>query len=79
MTIQLIVDSHSEADQVLDAAAHMINQHTYISVNDLLELVGQVGRHDQERLGWTDLNDVVIDRTVDGLSTSITFPAPSPV
>jgi hypothetical protein len=77
MSIQLILDSHSEATQVLEAAEQLIKKFDYLTVNDLYELVGQVGRHDYHKLGWTDLASVTTERTVDGLSTALTFPSPT--
>jgi hypothetical protein len=79
MTIQLIVDSQNEANQVLEAADQLIKKYDYLSVSDLYEMTGNLGTFNDTKIGWTDLEKVVTDRTTDGLSTSITFPAPLPL
>lgn len=78
-SIEIIVDSSSEADQVLDRAAQLIKKYDYLSVADLYEMIGDLGTFADTKIGWTDLEKVVADRTVDGLSTTLKFPAPIPL
>lgn len=74
--IQIIVDSHSEADQIIAHGEQLIKKYDYLSVADLYDLTANVGTFEDTKIGWTTLDEVVIDRTTDGLSTSVTFPAP---
>lgn len=76
MSIQIIVDSLSEAEQVIEHSDQLIKKYDYLSVADLYDLVGQVSRYDETRVGWTDLEEVTTERTTDGLSTVINFPEP---
>lgn len=75
-SIQLIVDSQSEADQVLEGGRQLIQKYDYLSVADLYEMTGNLPTFNDSKIGWTDLEGVTTDRTIDGLSTSIAFPAP---
>lgn len=73
------VDSQSEASQVLAYADQLIQKYDYLSVHDLYELIGQLGTFNDTKIGWTDLEKVTTDRTIDGLSTAIMFPDPLPL
>lgn len=75
-SIRIIVDSNNEADQILERGNQLIKKYDYLSVADLYEMIGDLGTLNDTKIGWTDLEKVVTDRTVDGLSTSVTFPQP---
>jgi len=77
--IQIIVDSHSEADQIIAHGKQLIKKYDYLSVADLYDMTNNLGTFEDTKIGWTSLDDVNIDRTTDGLSTSVTFPAPLPL
>lgn len=77
--LELVLDSQSEADQVLQYSKQLIKKYDYLSVSDLYDLTGNLGTFEDTKLGWTNLDEVSTDRTVDGLSTVLKFPAPLPL
>lgn len=73
------VDGQAEADQVLAGCRQLIKKFDYLIKADLIDLVGGVGTSHDTKIGWTDLEKVTTDRTIDGLSTEIAFPDPLPL
>lgn len=76
MPIRVVVDSHSEADQVLRYSEQLVKKYDYLSVADLYEIVGEFPTYSDSKVGWTDISTVKIGRTGDGLYSTLTFPDP---
>lgn len=79
MSIQFILDSQSEADQIRTASLQLIKKYDYLTAADLYDLTGQVGVYLDTKRGWTDFESVKTFRSIDGLSTIMEFPDPSPL
>ena len=51
-----LFDTREEASDVLEAMRKIINNYEMVTVGDLLELIGWVKVHDDDKWGWTDLS-----------------------
>jgi hypothetical protein len=56
----IIFDSRSEAEDVLDRLRDLINQYDVASVNDLYDLVGLTGEFTDDKWGWSDLRSASV-------------------
>jgi hypothetical protein len=52
---EVTLDSRTEADAVIDALIHRVEQYGVATISDLYDLVGVTGSYADQNYGWTDL------------------------
>lgn len=62
----IILESRSEAEEVLDRMSEMIDQYGMVSVADLYDLVGISGNYTDNKYGWTNIRNAEPIRVKDG-------------
>ncbi|UNI72530.1 MAG: hypothetical protein [Chaetfec virus UA24_144] len=62
----ILLETHSEALDVVEHLECLIEQYSAASVADFYELVGIDSKYTDNKYGWTDLSDVTIRRTREG-------------
>jgi hypothetical protein len=73
---EIVLDSRTEAEQVIDQMYEVINRYGSITVADLYELVGISSAHTDNKWGWTDLSGAGVSRLRDGYLLDLPDPAP---
>lgn len=63
---EIILESRSDAENVLDTLADNIDRYGVTSVADLYQLVGIQSQSTDNRYGWEDLRQARVQRTRDG-------------
>jgi hypothetical protein len=63
---EVIVDSKTDAENVLTAMDEIVDKYHMASVADLYDLVGEVGNTTDHRYGWTDFSKARAERMRDG-------------
>lgn len=62
----IILDSRSEAEEVLTRMEELIDQYGMVSVADLYDLVGITGNYTDNKYGWTNIRSAEPIRVRDG-------------
>ena len=62
----IILDTRSEAEEVLNRMDDLIDNYGMVSVADLYDLVGITGNYTDNKYGWTNLRSAEVRRTRDG-------------
>ena len=62
----IILDSRTDAEEVLDTLDDMLDRYNEVSVAAFYETVGLPSRHTDEKYGWTNLASAKIERVRDG-------------
>jgi hypothetical protein len=73
---ELLLDSRSEAEQVIDQLFDVVSRYDTATVADLYELVGLASNHTDHKWGWTDLRGAGVTRTRDGYLLDLPDPIP---
>ena len=73
----IVLDSRTDAEEVLDNMIDLTRDYRAASVADFCDLVGVDANFTDNKYGWTDLSRVTISRTRDGYI--INFPKPVPL
>lgn len=71
---EVILGSEAQAEVVRQALLELLNRHNFVSVADYLELVGLSGSYSDQKLGWTELNNVPINPVDGGFSLDLPTP-----
>jgi hypothetical protein len=72
----VVLDSRTEAIEVVDALVARVERYGGASVADLYDLVGVTGSYADQRWGWTDLRDADIRQTRGGFLLDLPRPEP---
>ena len=73
---EIVLDSRTEAEQVIDQMFEVVNRYGSATVADLYELVGLSSTHTDHKWGWTDLSGAGVSRLRDGYLLDLPDPAP---
>lgn len=73
---EVILDSRTEAQDVLDELDAIIDKYGMVSVADLYEMVGITGVHTDNKYGWTDIRNASVVRIRDGYMLKLPRPLP---
>lgn len=73
---ELILDSRTEAEEVIDRLFDLVSRYDTATVADLYELVGLASNHTDHKWGWTDLRGAGVTRTRDGYLLDLPDPSP---
>lgn len=74
---EIVLDSRTEAEQVIDRLFDLVSRYESASVADLYELVGLSSSHTDHKWGWTDIRGAGVTRSRDGYLLDL--PEPSPI
>lgn len=72
---QYLLESRAEAEEVLDALYHILDQYETVTVSDFKDCIGVTGNHIDDNWGWERLNGARIIRVNGGF----TFDLPDPI
>lgn len=75
---EVIFDSRSEAEEVLERMDELITEYKMVTVSDLYDLVGISGKYTDCKYGWTNLRNVEPIRVRDG-GYMLNLPKPRPL
>jgi len=73
---EIVLDSRTEAEQVIDQMFEVVNRYGSATVADLYELVGLSSAHTDHKWGWTDLSGAGVSRLRDGYLLDLPDPTP---
>ena len=73
---EIVLDSRSEAEQVIDRLFEVVSRYESATVADLYELVGLSSTHTDHKWGWTDLHGTGVSRVRDGYLLDLPDPIP---
>jgi hypothetical protein len=73
---EVLLDSRSEAEQVIDQLFEVLSRYDTVTVANLYELVGLASNHTDHKWGWTDLRGAGVSRTHDGYLLDLPDPIP---
>jgi hypothetical protein len=73
---ELLLESRTEAEQVIDQLFDVVSRYDTATVADLYELVGLASTHTDHKWGWTDLRGAGVSRTRDGYLLDLPDPVP---
>lgn len=62
----IVLETRSEAEEVLDRMSELIEQYGMVSVADLYDLVGISGNYTDNKYGWTNIRNAEPIRVKDG-------------
>lgn len=71
---EIIIDSRSEAEMILDGLYHYLEQYEQVAVSDLYEMLGISANFTEQRWGWTDLAGSRIERVRNGYLLNLPRP-----
>lgn len=75
---EIILESRSEAEEVIDQLFEVISRYEMATVADLYELVGINSSHTDHKWGWTDLRGASVARVRSG-GYLLNLPEPEPL
>ncbi len=75
---EIILQSRSEAEEVLDRMYDLLSRYDSVSVADLYELTGVQSAHTDQKWGWVDLRGSQVTRTRQG-GFVVDLPEPTPL
>ena len=73
---EIILDSRTEAEEVIDRLFDLVSRYETASVADLYELVGISSTHADHKWGWTDVRGAGVSRVRDGYLLDLPEPHP---
>jgi hypothetical protein len=73
---EILLDSRTEAEQVIDQLFDIVEKYDAATVADLYELVGLASNHTDHKWGWTDIRGAGVSRTRDGYLLDLPEPIP---
>jgi hypothetical protein len=73
---EVVLDSRTEAEQVIDQLFDVVSRYEAASVADLYALVGLASTHTDYKWGWTDLQGAGVTRIRDGFVLDLPDPGP---
>lgn len=73
---EIILDSRTEAEEVIDRLFDLVSRYESASVADLYELVGLASTHTDHKWGWTDVRGAGVSRVRDGYLLDLPEPHP---
>jgi hypothetical protein len=73
---EIVLDSRTEAEEVIDRLYDLVSRYESASVADLYELVGLGSSHTDHKWGWTDLRGAGVSRIRDGYLLDLPDPDP---
>jgi hypothetical protein len=73
---EIILDSRTEAEEVIDRLFDLVSRYETASVADLYELVGISSTHTDHKWGWTDVRGAGVSRVRDGYLLDLPEPHP---
>lgn len=72
----VVLDTRSEAIDVVEALIHRVERYGAASVSDLYDFVGVTGSFADQRWGWTDLRDADVRQVRGGFLLDLPRPEP---
>jgi hypothetical protein len=75
---EIVLESRSEAEEVIDRMYDLLSRYDSASVADLYELTGIASTHTDQKWGWTDLRGSGVSRTRTG-GFLLDLPEPVPL
>jgi hypothetical protein len=73
---EIILDSRTEAEEVIDRLFDLVSRYEQATVADLYELVGISSTHTDHRWGWLDLHGAGVSRIRGGYLLDLPEPEP---
>lgn len=73
---EIVLDSRTEAEEVIDRLFDLVSRYESATVADLYELVGLSSNHTDQKWGWTDLQGSGVSRIRDGYLLDLPDPEP---
>jgi hypothetical protein len=73
---EVILESRTEAEQVIDQLFEVVNVYGSARVSDLYELVGLAPTHTDNKWGWTNVQGAGVTRVRDGYLLDLPNPHP---
>ena len=73
---EILLESRTEAEQVIDQLFDVVSRYDTATVADLYELVGLASTHQDHKWGWTDLRGAGVSRSRDGYLLDLPDPVP---
>lgn len=73
---EIILDSRTEAEEVIDRLFDLVSRYETATVADLYELVGLASTHADHKWGWTDIRGAGVSRVRDGYLLDLPDPGP---
>jgi hypothetical protein len=73
---EILLDSRTEAEEVIDRLFDLVSRYESATVADLYELVGLASNHTDHKWGWTDIRGAGVSRTRDGYLLDLPEPQP---
>ena len=73
---EIVLQSRTEAEEVIDRLFEVVSRYGSASVADLYELVGISGTHTDNKWGWTDLRGAGVSRVRGGYLLDLPEPQP---
>jgi hypothetical protein len=73
---EIILESRTEAEEVIDRLFEVVSRYGTATVADLYELVGLASNHTDHKWGWTDVRGAGVSRTRDGYLLDLPEPVP---
>jgi hypothetical protein len=73
---EVVLESRTEAEEVIDRLFELVSQYGGASVEDLYELLGLTASHTDHKWGWTDLHGSGVSRVRDGYLLDLPEPYP---
>jgi hypothetical protein len=73
---EIILDSRTEAEEVIDRLFDLVSRYESATVADLYELVGLASAHTDHKWGWTDVRGAGVSRVRDGYLLDLPEPHP---
>jgi hypothetical protein len=73
---EIILESRTEAEEVIDRLYEVISRYESASVADLYQLVGLSSSHTDYKWGWTDIRGAGVSRSRDGYVLDLPEPIP---
>jgi hypothetical protein len=73
---EIVLDSRTEAEQVIDQLFDVVSRYESATVADLYALVGLAAAHTDYKWGWTDLQGAGVSRIRDGFILDLPDPEP---
>jgi hypothetical protein len=73
---EILLDSRTEAEEVIDQLFEVINRYGAATVADLYDLVGLASNHQDHKWGWTDIRGAGVSRDRNGYLLDLPDPHP---
>jgi hypothetical protein len=73
---EILLESRSEAEEVIDQLFEVVNRYGAATVADLYELVGLASTHTDHKWGWSDIRGAGVSRDRNGYLLDLPDPHP---